>query len=39
LGYAVDYQFERIYNIAIDNILAFASGKPTNIINPQALRS
>jgi D-3-phosphoglycerate dehydrogenase len=39
LGYAVDYQFERIYNIAIDNILAFASGKPANIINPQALRS
>lgn len=38
LGYAVDYQFERIYNIAIDNILAFASGKPANIINPQALR-
>src|SRR6478672_13680571 len=39
LGYAVDYQFERIYNVAIHHILAFAAGKPENIINPQALRS
>ena len=39
LGYAVDYSFERIYNIAIDNIVAFAAGKPKNIINPQALRA
>jgi D-3-phosphoglycerate dehydrogenase len=39
LGYAADYQFENKYNGAVDGILAFAAGKPENIINPQALRS
>ena len=39
LGYAADYQFEDKYNGAVDGILAFASGHPENIINPQALRS
>jgi len=39
LGYAADYQFENKYTGAVDGILAFASGHPENIINPEALRS
>jgi len=37
LGYAADTQFTRFYEVAVDHILAFAAGKPTNIINPAAL--
>ena len=39
LGYAADYQFDDKYNGAVDGILAFASGHPENIINPEALRA
>jgi D-3-phosphoglycerate dehydrogenase / 2-oxoglutarate reductase len=37
LGYAADSQFRRFYEVAVDHILAFASGQPSNIINPKAL--
>lgn len=37
LGYAADSQFRRFYEVAVDHILAFASGRPSNIINPKAL--
>jgi D-3-phosphoglycerate dehydrogenase len=39
LGYAADYQFDDKYNGAVDGILAFASGHPENIVNPEALRA
>lgn len=37
LGYAVKETYEIYYNTAISNILAFASGNPVNIVNPEAL--
>lgn len=37
LGYAVTSSFESLYGTAIDSILAFAAGKPINVLNPQAL--
>ena len=37
LGYAADSQFRHFYDVAVDHILAFASGRPSNIINPKAL--
>jgi D-3-phosphoglycerate dehydrogenase len=37
LGYHVRELYETLYNHAIDNIVAFASGNPTNVINPEAL--
>ena len=39
LGYAVKEGFENHYNGVIANIVAFASGSPVNIINPEALGS
>ena len=29
--------YEALYGHAIENILAFASGKPINVLNPEAL--
>ncbi len=37
LGYAVKEGFENHYNGVIGNIVAFASGSPVNILNPEAL--
>ena len=37
LGYAVREKYMRFYGVAIDSILGFASGKPVNVINPDAL--
>jgi D-3-phosphoglycerate dehydrogenase len=37
LGYAVREKYEGFYRNAVDNILAFASGKPTNVYNDEAL--
>jgi D-3-phosphoglycerate dehydrogenase len=37
LGYVERGGYERIFSAAFDQILAFASGKPINVINPQAL--
>jgi D-3-phosphoglycerate dehydrogenase / 2-oxoglutarate reductase len=38
LGYAVTSAFEGFYGKAIDSILAFASGDPVNVLNPEALQ-
>jgi len=37
LGYAVHEKFESFYRNAVENILAFASGEPTNVYNEEAL--
>ena len=37
LGYAVHEKFEAFYRTAIENILAFAAGKPVNVYNEEAL--
>ena len=37
LGYAVAEKYQGFYRSAVDNILAFASGKPTNVYNEEAL--
>lgn len=39
LGYAVHEKYESFYRTAIDSIVAFASGKPINVYNPEALGS
>jgi D-3-phosphoglycerate dehydrogenase / 2-oxoglutarate reductase len=37
LGYVERGGYERIFNAVFDQILAFAAGKPINVINPEAL--
>ena len=37
LGYVVQSTYELYYATVIDSILAYASGKPANVINPEAL--
>ena len=37
LGYVEKDTYETYFGTAFDNILAFASGKPANVVNPQAL--
>src|SRR6185436_19492361 len=37
LGYNVRELYEALYGHAIENILPFASGKPINVLNPEAL--
>jgi D-3-phosphoglycerate dehydrogenase len=39
LGGTVQSVYESRYRAAIDCILAFASGKPANVVNPEALRA
>jgi D-3-phosphoglycerate dehydrogenase / 2-oxoglutarate reductase len=34
LGYAEGESYERIFGVAVDQLLAFAAGKPINVINP-----
>jgi len=38
LGYAVTDSFEGLYGAAIDSILGYASGRPVNVLNPEALQ-
>src|SRR5262245_21281268 len=38
LGYVEERTYELYFGQAIDNVVAFASGKPENIINPDALK-
>ena len=38
LGYVERDGYERIFSVVFDQILAFAAGKPFNVINPEALR-
>jgi D-3-phosphoglycerate dehydrogenase len=37
LGYVEERVYENIYSIAVDQILAFAEGKPINVVNPEAV--
>jgi D-3-phosphoglycerate dehydrogenase len=37
LGYVDRDTYEKYYGAAVDNILAFAAGKPVNVLNPEAL--
>ena len=37
LGYVEERIYESIYGMAIDQIVAFAAGKPINVANPEAL--
>jgi len=38
LGYVEKGTYEAIYGAAIDHILAFAEGKPINVLNPEVLK-
>jgi D-3-phosphoglycerate dehydrogenase len=38
LGYVDRDTYEKYYGAAIDNILAFAGGKPINVLNPEAMK-
>jgi D-3-phosphoglycerate dehydrogenase / 2-oxoglutarate reductase len=37
LGYVTREGYEEIYAVVVDDILAFAAGKPQNVLNPAAL--
>lgn len=37
LGYVEERVYEGIYGMAIDQIVAFAAGKPINVVNPEAI--
>ena len=37
LGYVDRDTYEKYYGAAVDNILAYAQGKPVNVLNPEAL--
>ena len=37
LGYCTQEQYEGLYGGAVDGLLAYAAGKPTNVINPEAM--
>ena len=37
LGYAERGSYETLYNLAVEQILAFAAGKPINVVNPEAI--
>lgn len=37
LGYVEKETYEAYYDVVVDQILAYAAGKPMNVINPEAL--
>jgi D-3-phosphoglycerate dehydrogenase len=37
LGYAERDSYEALYTLAVDQLLAFAEGKPINVANPEAV--
>ena len=37
LGYAERRVYETMYDSAVDSILAYAAGKPINVVNPAAI--
>jgi len=37
LGYAERDSYEALYSLAVDQLLAFAAGKPINVANPEAV--
>jgi D-3-phosphoglycerate dehydrogenase / 2-oxoglutarate reductase len=38
IGYVEQQSYEMYFSAAFDNLLAFIAGRPTNIVNPEALR-
>ena len=38
LGYVDRDTYEKYYGAAVDNVLAYAEGKPVNLLNPEALK-
>jgi len=39
IGYVARENFERMFGMIFDQILAFVAGKPMNIVNPKALET
>lgn len=39
LGYVEEATYEAYYGSAIDNLVAYAEGKPINVLNPEVLRA
>jgi D-3-phosphoglycerate dehydrogenase len=37
LGYVTRESYEEYYAVVVDDIVNFAAGKPTNVLNPEAL--
>jgi len=37
LGYGEAHSYEAIYKLAVDQLLAYAEGKPINVINPEVI--
>jgi D-3-phosphoglycerate dehydrogenase / 2-oxoglutarate reductase len=37
LGYVTQESYEDYYNVVVEDILAYAAGKPTHVLNPEAL--
>ena len=37
LGYVERDSYESYYDAAVEQIIAYAEGKPTNVVNPEAL--
>ena len=37
LGYAERGSYEALYNLAVDQLLAFTAGTPINVANPEAV--
>jgi D-3-phosphoglycerate dehydrogenase / 2-oxoglutarate reductase len=38
LGYVTRESYDSFYDVVVDNLLAYAAGKPTNIVNSEALK-
>jgi D-3-phosphoglycerate dehydrogenase len=38
LGYVEKDTYEDYYDVVVEQILAFAAGKPSNVVNPEALQ-
>mgnify|MGYP003580198842 FL=1 len=39
LGYCETDNYEQIYGNAIEQLLAYAAGKPINVVNPEAAKA
>ncbi|MGE5219524.1 MAG: D-2-hydroxyacid dehydrogenase family protein [Chloroflexota bacterium] len=39
LGYVTRESYEEYYAVLVDDIVSFAAGKPSNVLNPEALKS
>jgi D-3-phosphoglycerate dehydrogenase / 2-oxoglutarate reductase len=37
LGYVTQESYEDYYNVVVEDILAYAAGKPSHVLNPEAL--